>query len=278
MLGRLLIACYILVVSSAMAQQKDTIRENVNYRYKVLDNSTIQKDKVITKPSDPSLSGSKKNSGDTIREKIDYRIQSTANSNSYNNRVWNHYVALQTNSWFQKVLDSDSERVSLKNPVDFTYSFNNIKSGYGLGFGFGYSEQSAESKNTANNEVGTVTSHMTFRLSIDKKSNVWQRFIFSVGLDVLFSTSKDIKKTFMSGLVDEVYVRANGWGIGPRAALHCRVYKWIYIGTEASLYFKMLKSVSRTQFTGLPPENKLKSDEYTFNVVAPLALFLSVKI
>src|SRR5688572_4496517 len=129
MLGRLLAACCLLVVSHSVSQLKDTIRGNINYRSKVSNYSETSKSKAERAVGVGLRHSKKYSAGDTIRENIDYRRQGIANSNTYKSQVWNHYWGFQTNSWFQKVLDSDSERIGLKNPIALTYSLNNIQSG-----------------------------------------------------------------------------------------------------------------------------------------------------
>ena len=277
------LACIIFGLQATEAQVKDTLRENIDYRRQysfpasrgkpdVQFNLSNQVEARSTVPDRVSKTS------DTLREGINYR-RNISFYRSYKFKrgsLINHYLGIQANSVFHELSQPDSAYV--ENPYTLTYSINHKLKGYGFGIGYGYTEWGHEFMNSSNHEVASINSRLNFRFGLEKKSTLGKRFLVGFGLDIVHAQNKSIKKTFISGFVDEVNGKTIAWGFGPRASILFKVRKWIFIGTETSYYFKKSKSHSYTKFTGLPPENESKSSDTSFTFLAPLTVIVIVRI
>jgi hypothetical protein len=273
---------FFVLVQVGVAQVKDTVRQNIDYRRNYSLPELNKRSQLRLNQNNLNRSGRSTLAGlsprDTINEEINYRLNKRFyRTYSYKPIApYSHFFGLQLNAIVHELSQPDSTYI--KNPIVLSYSINHRRTGLGIGIGYGYTEWTREGKNSLDREVVAGSSRMHLRLSLDKKTVIVKRFVLGLGVDVLYSHYKHLSKTFINGLVDEESRKTNGWGFGPRASLLIKINKWIYIGSETSYYFRKLITESKTQFTGLPPENKATLSSSVNTYFSPTALFINVKI
>ena len=262
-----------------LVAQKDTIRENIDYRmYYRTSGQHEELQNRLLKKGRKEYGNMGVQSKDTLREEIDYR-KNYSFYHSYKYRPTppvSFYFAIQANSIFHEISKPDSSYTA--NPYALTFTINQKRKGFGLGIGYGFTEWGHKTEDALLNEIESGHSRMNFRIGLDKKISIGKRLWAGVGIDGVHFKYKDIQKTFISGLVDETSTKTTGWGFGPRALVLFKIYKWVYIGTEASYYFKQSKTKSITRFTGLPPETQSESRSTTTSFLEPFTVFIAAKL
>src|SRR5689334_17691988 len=122
----LLFAWATVVVAQVMAQVKDTVRENIDYRY--FKNISVK---------ESSERAANRKVKDTIWQKIDYRqnYYSFLEAKRYKQPSnLSHYVSIQVGQLLLRAFGANFSSPNLDNPFEVTYSVNNRYTGYGFGF------------------------------------------------------------------------------------------------------------------------------------------------
>lgn len=184
-----------------------------------------------------------------------------------------HYLGLQANELIRQLFNFGGSSGSFNNPYLLTYSLNSIKTGWGANFGLGYTHNEFK-EGDALNPRETNINDFFFRAGVEKKISLGRKWIFSSGLDFVRESQKN--KTILSfgggtqPFVTETKITATG--IGPRIALQFSVSERIWLGTEATYYYKSSKQ--RQTATNVPTTN---DDLKSFRFSVPAVLFLIVK-
>jgi hypothetical protein len=238
MQNSLLCTCLVLFSVQAFSQTRDTVRENFDYRK--------GKNLALDQDNQP--------------EKV---------------RATNRYFSLQANQLLRQLFSFSNSSAVTPNPYALTFSFNNKQTGSGLAFGLGYSTRHVEDNDQGNNRE-TDESNIDFRFGYDKKANISKRWIAGWGFDLLLNRINDVTVVDQGGFTSEVKSKGFGWGLGPRGMLLFQINEKIYLGTEASWYFKKSKIDSEIAFLG---GGNQKSDvkESSFSLQVPTAIFLTMK-
>lgn len=172
-----------------------------------------------------------------------------ANSQSLDTvKFKNQYLSIQANQLIRQLLNFGGNSGSVLNPFLINYSSNNISTGNGINFGLGYLVSNT-SDGDSFNERKTKGNDFNFRLGYDYKKHVAQKVIVGYGLDVVIQsmTNKTSNITrFDANQRTEIKTinKDIGWGLGPRLTLIYQFNQNIAIGTEASYYFKSVKSTN----------------------------------
>jgi len=172
-----------------------------------------------------------------------------ANSQSLDSiKIKNRYLGIQANQLIRQVLNFGGNTGNVTNPFLLNYCVNNTATGAGLNFGLGYLVSSS-SDGDSFNERKTKGNDFNFRLGYDFKKNVARNVIVGYGLDAVIQsvTNKTSNITrFDANQRTEIKTinKDNGWGIGPRLTFIYQFNRNIAVGTEASYYFKSVKTTN----------------------------------
>jgi hypothetical protein len=188
-----------------------------------------------------------------------------------------HYIGLQANQLVRQLLSFGGNNSAITNPYALTYSVNSKATGFGFATGIGYS--SVQSKNS---DVFTSTTSkvndFAWRFGLEKKTYILRNWLLSFGGDVLIEANK-AETTTTNGPGNpstSVTTKEKRSGFGPRVSLNYQLNNKLFIGTEASYYFKWTNHTQETTGMSLPnpPSSSLKSSSFTL----PAVLFLILKI
>jgi hypothetical protein len=183
------------------------------------------------------------------------------------------YVGIQANLLLQQFVSFNNNTLINTNPYIFSYSKNNVNTGWGFTFGTGLSVN----ENSTNDGVSSVqveNVNITYRCGIERKYFQNQKLIPFWGADfglggVYNKTVSTLNQSFNNG---STTVESSKLFIGPdfRAGLMYAFTKHILVGTE--FYFNAQIAFSTTGGAGLDG----LSDAVPFNVgfQVPTALFL----
>jgi hypothetical protein len=163
-----------------------------------------------------------------------------------------------------------SECSSVNNPYLITYAVNSITSGWGLNCGLGYTHEEVRNEDPFN-PFKTTINDLFFRLGVERKVAIGEKWMTSYGLDILRESEKNITESSQSGTF-KTETRNSGTGMGLRFTLNYSISEKILLGTEATYYYKWMKESRKG--TDIPEETE-KSKQFIFTV--PIALFLMLK-
>jgi len=163
-------------------------------------------------------------------------------------KIKNRYFGIQANQLIRQVLNFGGNSGNISNPYLLNYSVNNSSTGSGLNFGLGYLV-TGSSDGDSFSERETKDNNFNFRMGYDFKKNVAKKVVVGYGLDFMIQSvtnkSKNITR-FDANQSTEITTtnKDNGWGLGPRLTLIYQFNRNIAVGTEASYYFKSVKSTN----------------------------------
>lgn len=205
-----------------------------------------------------------------------------------------HFVGVQANQLIRQILNFSEDNSTIDNPFLLTYS-TNWGSGLGINVGLGYEFGEISTKD---GQIERKTNNDDFSLRVGPEKKFWlgKKWLASAGMDVIIdrqkrettnTTETDFGKTDIT-----TKSKISGWGVGPRMAISFQVTKSIFLGTEATYYFKKLKNkgevISSITFKGTDiegneiettesetTETEDKTKQLSFSV--PAVLFLILK-
>ena len=203
-----------------------------------------------------------------------------------------HYVSLQANPLISQVLNFGNP-IPIDNPylLKYSYRFSGGKSGVSAGFGF--SSSSLELKEQGSN---SKTSDLDFRAGYEWYIPMGDRFLFSIGPDLVFNgnntntvniSSVDFGGGFKDSTVNDTRSQAITFGGGGRLNFSVAITPRLLIGTEATLYYTFTDGESRTKierftfngfsevYTFEEEKEEFKTSDSGFQL--PVAIFLTFR-
>ena len=185
----------------------------------------------------------------------------------------NHYVGVQANQLMRQIINFGGSTGSVNNPYLITYAVNSRTSGWGLNVGLGYTHEKIRNEDPFN-PLETTIDDLFFRMGVERKVAIGEKWITSYGLDILRESEKNITENGSSQPNDfKTDTRNRGTGMGLRFTLNYYISEKILLGTESTYYYKWMNE-SR-EGTNIPDETE-NSKEFTFTV--PITLFLMLEL
>jgi hypothetical protein len=202
-------------------------------------------------------------------------------------KQFNHYVGVQGNQLIRQILNFSNAASVVSNPYLLSYSFNSVQTGWGGALGLGYNYNQLGDGNSTFSRT-TKINDLFLRIGFEKKTSLSERWLLSVGGDVVRDSENDVTETFQNlpnQLPDQTFKTKSHnhtWGAGPRAALYFMATKKILIGTESSYYFKSGKNTVTNDSFSPSSSSSGTHDETTKTVkkiqfTLPAVLFLVIK-
>lgn len=198
-----------------------------------------------------------------------------------------HFVGLQANLLVRQVFNFGNANNPINSPYLLTYSIIDRKSKWGVDVGLGYTLNSTF-ENDGNTKKENNINDLYFRIGAQKLIPLNKRFVALANVHILYDmlNSKTKTESDFGGQIQKITSNTSStrFGLGPCLGLRYRVSNRVFIGTEASYYFKMGNSKSNVkseiyfqgqiqQSTESDSNNDLK--QFVFNV--PTALYLTVR-
>ena len=179
-----------------------------------------------------------------------------------------HFLGVQANELLRQVLSIGSSSLPT-NPYFFNYTYT-AASGDGFSSSIAYSREEFDNSDNFTS-LETESDRFAIRLGYEKKKVLSKRFIYSLGVDFLIESQKNVttsEDNFSNGQAVIITNKRSGWGLGPRFNFYYRLSDRILIGTEANYYYKSLKDKFSTEFDddfGIDDEEDERSiNSFTF--------------
>jgi hypothetical protein len=182
------------------------------------------------------------------------------------------YLGLQANQLINLLFNSGA---TFTNPYLLTFSINDRLKGTGFSGGIGYSyNQSREGD--AFSSVDVHTSDLSFRVGLEKKMFIAQRWLWSICGDVVV---RNLRETSRGASPSTAFVTEKSKtfeaGFGPRCTINFAIADRVIVGTEASVYMKFGSVTHSITGTSLPPQSPQKY--HTFIPSIPSVIYLIVR-
>lgn len=152
------------------------------------------------------------------------------------------YFSIQANQLLRQLVNFGGSNQPINNPYLLNFSLNNSKSLFGFNVGFGYLVSDSEDKGE-NIDRETKARDLNFRIGLDKKTYLSEKWMLAFGLDILWShqmieSDNSSPSPFDEDLQDQFSTesKARGFGFGPRMNLAFAISPRIMLSTEASYY------------------------------------------
>lgn len=212
-------------------------------------------------------------------------------------RAYTHYFGLQANQLLRQLFDFGGSSTVPANAYSLVFSFNSPLTGAGMNTGFGYTFNEFNDGD-ATNKRETKINDFFLRVGYEKKRSLGKRWLASTGIDVVVDRQRNETENttdFGSGNRSKINskTKISAWGLGPRITLNFKVSERIYIGTEATYYFKSIKDERIIEseitsqifdpFTGqirlqtTRDKDEVESKNKRFSFASPAVLFLLLK-
>ena len=186
-----------------------------------------------------------------------------------------HYIGLQVNELFRQLLNFSGSTSSLINPYTLTYTYNNT-AGKGISLGVGYFTSKIVKEGIVN-DTTNIHNTINFRVGYDKKIRIGKRWIAGWGIDVLFIGGRQViyNDSFFGDT--EWDGKTKGWGFGPRGSLLFSINERLWLGTECNWYLSQqtTKIKITTKQTGFVDHKTNRASNG--NLQVPVAIFLIAK-
>jgi hypothetical protein len=199
-----------------------------------------------------------------------------------------HLVGIQANALFRQIFNFGNANNPVNNPYLLTYNFINRKSKLGAELGMGYTLNNII-ENDGNTKKDNDINDLYLRVGISKMVPLSRLFSATVHLHFLFDllNSKTFTETNFGSQITRVNSNTSSlrYGAGPTLALRFKLSNRVFLGTEASYYFKTGNNKSKfssvTLINGVPMDNQYSESDndltqFLFNV--PTAIFLSIRM
>jgi hypothetical protein len=212
---------------------------------------------------------------DTIRENTNYQYQTNYQESGKSGKFY-HYVGFQANQLLRQLIGSAGGG---DNPYTITYSFNSVQRGRGMSFGLGYSSRTIDVDDPSSSVKSTTKSgNLAIRVGYDWKQSIGKKWVAGIAIDAFRDGgSSETTTTFSNGPEIKSNSGTNSVGLGPRLSLLFNVSGKIFLGTEASILFKSIKTTSKTNNPNFPVNNERVEEDRSLSIQAPVALFLIVR-
>lgn len=198
-----------------------------------------------------------------------------------------HLVGLQANALFRQLFNLGGSNLPTNNPYLLTYTLTSGKKRWGLDVGLGYT-YNKNFETDGNIKKDNFINDLYFRIGPQRSIPLNKRFVTQISLHVLYEMLYSDTKTesSFSGQIARIKTKTSTlrYGAGPALGLRYRVSPRIWIGTEASYYFRLGKQKtdlsSETEFQGQIFDQQVSSTnkdltQFVFN--PPAVLFLLIR-
>ncbi len=206
---------------------------------------------------------------------------------SAENKINVHFVGLQANALVRQLFNFSNSTNAVNNPYLLTYSIINKKSKWGVDAGVGYTLNSTFI-NDGNVKSENYINDLFFRLGVVKLIPLNTKFSSTFNMHVLIDLLKSETKSEsdFGQTTSKVNSISNviRYGAGPCLGIKYKISNRVFIGTEASYYFKMGTNNTKVTTTNIisggqeiteNTESKNDLKQFMFNV--PAVLFLTLK-
>lgn len=203
-----------------------------------------------------------------------YGQESEVNSNN----LEGHFLGVQVNELVRQIFSLGNTSIPA-NPYFFNYTYTS-STGSGFAASFAYTKNQVSNDNNFST-LTTNIDNVALRMGYEKKKSLSKRFIYSLGVDFLIESQKNVTENednFSSQLITTTS-KVSGWGLGPRLNFYYKVTDNILVGTEANYYFKSLKETFEVDFENDPSNNtETEGDIRTFTFSSPAILWLTFRL
>lgn len=199
-----------------------------------------------------------------------------------------HIVGIQANALFRQIFNFGNANNPVNNPYLLTYNFIHRKSKIGAEVGLGYTLNTIY-ENDGNTKKNNDINDLYLRVGLSRLVPLNRLFTMTLHMHLLMDllNSKTATETNFGSQITKVNSNTSSlrYGAGPTLALRFRLSNRVFLGTEASYYFKTGNNKttfnSVTIVNGVPMDiQETESDndltQFLFNV--PTAIFLSVRL
>lgn len=198
-----------------------------------------------------------------------------------------HFVGVQANLLVRQVFNFGNANNPINSPYLLTYSIIDRKSKWGLDVGLGYTLNSTF-ENDGNTKKENKINDLYFRLGAQKLIPLNKRFVAMANFHILYDilNSKTKTESDFGGEIQKITSNTSStrFGLGPCMGLRYRVSNRVFIGTEASYYFKMGNSKSNVKSETYSQgqikqstESDLNNDLTQFILNVPTAIYLTIR-
>ena len=184
----------------------------------------------------------------------------------------NQYFGVQANQLIRQLLNFGGSSGVASNPYLLIWSVNSKQTGWGFTSGLGYTHSEVISGDPLN-PIRSTINDFSMRIGFEKKRMIGQRWLFSTGIDLVIESSKDVTKNGSQFGSIEITTRTSGFGFGPRVTLNYLISERILIGTEATYYYKSLKS--KQEIDGVEQNGDDTLNQLAFSV--PAVIYVTLK-
>ncbi|MEZ5045721.1 MAG: hypothetical protein R2831_01885 [Chitinophagaceae bacterium] len=198
-----------------------------------------------------------------------------------------HLVSLQSNALLKQIFNFGNSNIPSSNPYLLNYSLMHVKSKWGFDFGSGYT-RSSFFENDGNNKTEKYINDIFLRLGPQKTMRFSKNAFVSIALHGVFEKlyNKTNTETNFSSQVSIVDTKTSTmkYGGGPTLGIRYRLSPRIFVGTEASYYFKLGKNdswfKSTTIFNGQVFDSVTTTSKNDFSDLSlnlPTVLYLTLR-
>ncbi len=162
-----------------------------------------------------------------------------------NEKKIDHYFGVQLNNLIRQIFSfNNSTAADNTNPFLFTYNINSHKSGWGLRAGLGATFNSSSTNDNVTKRTSDIKD-IQFRLGIEKRFSLSEKWTTGVGLDAVIKNNNDnttavTNNTYLYTVNTQSTITSTGGGA--MAWMRYSVTDKILIGTETSFYYLLGKN------------------------------------
>lgn len=198
-----------------------------------------------------------------------------------------HYIGLQSNALIRQLFNFGNASNSITNPYLLTYSAIGKKSRWGIDLGIGYS-LSNSFDHDGNTKRQSDINKLNIRLGLQRLVTLNNKFSALVNIHFVgdLINNRTLSEENFNNSNTKINTKSNimQYGLGPNLGLRYRISPRVYIGTEASYYFKLGHNKDNITITSSfqggfqsVSVSEIDNDFKEFVLQAPAALFLVVQ-
>lgn len=197
-----------------------------------------------------------------------------------------HIVGVQANALVRQIFNVGGTSAATNNPYLLTYTALGKKSKWGFDVGAGYTLLNSLDTD-GNTKRESNINELFFRAGIQRFIPLNKNFSSTLNFHVLYDLINNKSKSeenFGSQITERITNNNTvRYGFGPNIGLRYRISPRVFIGTEASYYFKLGNTKQDitviTKFTGFEQktESKVDDDFNELRLNVPAVLYLMVR-
>lgn len=172
----------------------------------------------------------------------------------------NQYFSIQANQLLRQLVNFGGSNQAISNPYLLNYSLNSSKSLFGFNAGIGYFISDSKD-NGEDIDRETKARDFNFRVGLDQKKNLSERWMLALGVDILFAkriieSDNSSPNSFDEDLQDEFHTESEtrGVGFGPRLNFSFAITPKVMLSTETSYYLAFSKTTGKSTSSSHQPD------------------------